>query len=244
MKISSHLVSRLLAVLLALSASFTGRAAEVLRIACLGDSITHGARVKPATESYPARLQEMLGAGVAVKNFGVSGATMWHGGRPNAAAQLPRATEFAPHVAIVMFGVNDTRSEGVEYWAHFGEFEADAAQVIDALLALPTQPRVLLCTPTAHFTDLPGMTDERKASVALRMPRLLEVRAKVDALARRYAGRGVELVDLHAVTAGFREGFDADGVHLNLAGYRRLAETLLPRVEAAVSAKLKSPKAH
>ncbi|MBL9204898.1 MAG: hypothetical protein JNN01_07420 [Opitutaceae bacterium] len=208
------------------------RAEDPLRVACLGDSITHGARVKPATESYPARLQERLGSNFVVKNFGVSGATMWHGGRPSAFAQLPPATEFAPHLVIVMFGVNDTRSEGVDYWDHFDEFETDARKLIDALLGLPTRPRVLLCTATAHVSDLPGMTPERSASVALRSPRLLEVRAKLESVARAYAERGVELVDLYAVTAVRRDGFDADGVHLNQVGYSLLADTLLPRVRA------------
>ncbi|MFO1448365.1 MAG: GDSL-type esterase/lipase family protein [Opitutaceae bacterium] len=218
---------------LLLAVAGAARAAESLRVACLGDSITHGARVKPATESYPARLQERLGPDFVVRNFGVSGATMWHGGRPSAFAQLPRATEFAPHVVIVMFGVNDTRSEGVDYWDHFDEFETDARKLIDTLLDLPTRPRVLLCTATAHVSDLPGMKPERSASVALRSPRLLEVRAKLQAVARTYAESGVELVDLYAVTAARRDGFDSDGVHLNPAGYSLLAETLLPRVRAA-----------
>ena len=131
-----------------------------------------------------------------------------------------------------MFGVNDTRSEGVDYWEHFDEFESDARKLLEALRAFPERPRVLLCTPTAHFADLPGMTAERRTSVALRMPRLLEVRAKIMRLAQEYIDHGVKPVDLHAVTAAHREGFDSDGVHLNAAGYTLLAETLLPHVKA------------
>ncbi len=211
--------------------------AEPVRVACLGDSITAGAKVKAATESYPAQLQQLLGAGFVVKNFGIGGASMWHGGRPNAAQELPGATAFAPQVAIVMFGINDTRSQDVDYWSHFPEFEADAAKVLDTLLALPAKPRVLLCVPTPNFADLPGMPEARRANVSERLPRLAEVRAKVTEIARKYAARGVKLVDLHAPLEKRPGVFDADGCHLKPEGYRILAETLRPLVaEAAAKA--------
>jgi acyl-CoA thioesterase I len=225
-------MSRLLSLLLSLVA-FAAHAAEPIRVACLGDSITAGAKVKAATESYPAQLQQMLGAGFVVKNFGAGGATLWHGGRPNAFQQLPGATAFAPQLTIVMFGINDTRSRDVNYWSHFAEFDADVAKLLDTLLALPGQPRVLLCLPTANFAELPGMPDDRKANVAERLPRLTEVRAKIADIAKRHAARGVELVDLHAATEKRPDVFDVDGVHLNAAGYKLLAETLRPHVEAA-----------
>lgn len=213
-----------------LSLVTTGRAAAPVRVACLGDSITAGEKVDAATESYPARLQALLGGGFEVKNFGMGGATFWQGGKPNAFQQLPGATAFAPQIAIVMFGINDTRSRDVPYWAHFAEFEADAGKMLETLLELPTKPRVLLCLPTENYADFPGMTKDRRESVAERLPRLVEVRKKVTALAARYAARGVTLVDLHAPTVGRPEVYDPDGVHLNAAGYRLLAETLAPVV--------------
>jgi|GEM_PF-4351511 len=46
----------------------------VLRIACIGDSITEGAWLEdPATESYPSRLQAILGTRYSVCNYGASG---------------------------------------------------------------------------------------------------------------------------------------------------------------------------
>jgi lysophospholipase L1-like esterase len=221
-------------LLLTLLASLAARAAEPIRVACLGDSITQGAKVNAATESYPAQLQQMLGAGFIVKNLGLGGASMWHGGKPNVFQEMPGATAFAPRIAIVMFGINDTRSRDVDYWSHFApDFENDARKVLDTLLALPAKPAVLLCQPTANFADLPGMPDERKANVAERLPRLVEVRAKIAGLAKAYAARGVVLVDLHAATEKRPELFNVDGVHLTAAGYLLLAETLRPHIEAA-----------
>lgn len=205
--------------------------ANPIRVACLGDSITAGARVDAAKESYPVYLQELLGPGYEVKNFAKSGATMWHGGKNHAAQQLPDAVAFAPQVAIVMFGINDTRNEGVDYWDHFAEFEADAAVVLDTLLALPTKPRILLGLSTANLADMPGMTPERSAVLTERQPRLDAVRAKLRKIAAAYADRGVEIVDLHAVTAGRHALYNPDGVHFNPSGYRALAEVLKSRVE-------------
>ena len=42
----------------------------------------------------------------------------------------------------------------------------DAEKLLRELLAVPSQPRILLCLPTANFADLPGMPEARKASVA------------------------------------------------------------------------------
>lgn len=77
------------------------------------------------------------------------------------------------------------------------------------------------------------MPDARKENVAERLPRLVEVRAKIAEIAKRYAARGVELIDMNAVTEKRPDVFDVDGVHLNAAGYKLLAETLRPLVETA-----------
>src|SRR6056297_1224323 len=54
-----------------------------IRVACLGDSITAGARVDAKSESYPARLQELLGDNFEVRNFGIGGATLLKSDRSN-----------------------------------------------------------------------------------------------------------------------------------------------------------------
>ena len=47
-----------------------------IRVACVGDSITFGARVEDRKiNSYPAVLGRLLGARYEVRNFGCSGAT-------------------------------------------------------------------------------------------------------------------------------------------------------------------------
>ncbi|HET6408669.1 MAG TPA: GDSL-type esterase/lipase family protein [Chthoniobacteraceae bacterium] len=233
--------SALLAIVVAIVQPGFARADEnksaPIRVACLGDSITFGAKVNPATESYPAQLQTMLGAGFAVKNFGVGGATMMRRGKPNAFQQLPKAKEFQPQMVIVAFGTNDSRGRGVDYWDHIADFVPDASALLDEILGWSSKPRVLLCLPVMHYPDLPGMTEERKQINAERVSRMIEIRAKVKELAERNASRGLKLVDLSVPTTGRPELYDVDGVHMKAAGYRLLAETLRPEVEN-VSAEL------
>ncbi|MDQ3813038.1 MAG: hypothetical protein M3347_03705, partial [Armatimonadota bacterium] len=51
-------------------------AAEVTRVASVGDSITYGSGIQDREHnSYPAQLGAMLGEKWEVRNFGVSGAT-------------------------------------------------------------------------------------------------------------------------------------------------------------------------
>ena len=55
-----------------------------IKVSCVGNSITYGMRLDDREhESYPVRLQEMLGDRYEVGNFGKSGATLLrHGHRP------------------------------------------------------------------------------------------------------------------------------------------------------------------
>jgi acyl-CoA thioesterase I len=205
-----------------------------VRIACLGDSITYGAKADPKTESFPAQLQQMLGGQCIVKNFGVGGATMMRRGKPNAFQQLPKAKEFAPQLVIVGFGINDTRSRGVDYWNHFSEFVPDAKALLEEITNWPSKPRVLLCLPITNYTDLPGMPEERKENNAERVPRMTEVRTKLKEVAARFAGRSVDVIDLGEPTKNRPELYDTDGVHMKAAGYRLVAETLRAPVENAV----------
>ena len=57
--------------------SSTAVAADKIKVACIGDSITFGVGAKPRnTMSYPAQLQKILGDKYEVMNCGKSGIKM------------------------------------------------------------------------------------------------------------------------------------------------------------------------
>src|SRR5690606_37695166 len=61
----------------AISGVLADEASGKVRVACVGNSVTRGyGLAAPEKDSYPARLQKLLGEGFDVRNFGHSGATL------------------------------------------------------------------------------------------------------------------------------------------------------------------------
>ena len=83
---------------------------DTIRIACIGNSITYGARLaNPAEGLYPAVLQHLFDANIiTVKNFGISGSTMIRFGKPNVWQELDKIKSYLPNVVIIILGTNET----------------------------------------------------------------------------------------------------------------------------------------
>lgn len=204
-----------------------------VRVACLGDSITAGARVDAETESYPVRLQELLGNAYEIRNFGLGGATLIKTGRPNIWQQLAEVRRFQPHVAVIALGTNDTVGGRRRNWEQIGRFEDDYTALIDALAKLPTQPRILLCTPTAMVLKTQGLSAERLANLTERKPRLQELCKRIRQLAALHPDRNVSLLELNAVLQDKPELLtEGDGVHPNAEGYLAISQAVAKAVQA------------
>lgn len=147
-----------LALLLALPLAVNARVPkriylEKTRVACIGNSITYGMMLAdPATESYPAQLQQMLGDGYKVGNFGKSGATLLrHGHRPYIAQEeWAKAKAFKGDIAVIHLGVNDTDPRNWPYYRD--EFVSDYLALIDTLRQENPKCRVIiaLLSPITH----------------------------------------------------------------------------------------------
>ena len=94
-----------LVVLAGAKGSICGEDKTVVRVACVGDSITFGAGISEDAAKYPAVLSRLLGKGFDVKNFGNPGKALgdyekqkgvWYGATKEHAAALV----FKPHVYI------------------------------------------------------------------------------------------------------------------------------------------------
>ena len=207
-----------------------------IRVACLGDSITAGARVIAETESYPARLQELLGSKYDVRNFGIGGATLIKTGRPNVWQKLGHVQEFQPHLAIISLGTNDTVGGRRKNWEQIERFDDDYSELIAALAESPTKPRIVLCTPTAMVLNTKGLAEDRLANLTERKPRLQELCTRVRQLVTKHAGQSVSLLELNDVLEDHPELLtEGDGVHPNADGYlaiaKAVAEHIRPRAK-------------
>jgi len=148
------LKSALLAATFALSTLPLSTHAKTIKVACVGDSITFGAKIKnPTSNSYPAQLQHLLGDGYQIKNFGVSGCTMLNKGRRpwTKRPAYAKATDYQPDIVVIKLGTNDSKPAN---WEFKDEFLPDTLKLVEHFKSLSSHPRVMLCTP------LPGLRAE------------------------------------------------------------------------------------
>ena len=205
--------------------------AEPVRVACLGDSITAGARVDSATASYPARLQELLGDHYEVRNLGIGGATLIKTGRPNVWNNLETIRVFQPHVVVIALGTNDTVGGQRKNWEQIERFDDDFGALIGVLAELPTEPHIILGTPTAMVLSTPGLSEQRLADLTERKIRLENLCKRIRKLAASHADQNVSLLELNAILKDRPELLTAaDGVHPNTEGYLAIAKSVATHI--------------
>lgn len=125
------------------------------KIACVGNSITYGMGVfNRVQNAYPQQLQNMLGSGYKVKNFGVSGTTLLkNGGKPYWNTQAYKdALAFKPDVVYIKLGTNDSKKVNSPFYK---EFKSDYKDLINSFKDANPNVRVVLLLPIPAFTDTP-----------------------------------------------------------------------------------------
>ena len=186
-------------------------AAKAVKVACIGNSITYGARLKfPQTESYPMQLQKLLGDGYWVKNFGISGSTMIKSG--NTFMERDRwqhAKEFLPDIVFIKLGTNDIKST---IWKGDETFVTAYQHMIDTLWALPSKPLIVLCLPATSYRT----NDHLDSNITSQAIPLIRQVAKKNKL---------QVIDLHTPTSGQPERFP-DQLHPDAQGAGIIAHTL------------------
>ena len=130
-----------------------------VKVACVGNSITYGIGVSdPDKESYPARLQQMLGEGYTVERFGKPGATLLNKGhRPfMQQKEFKDALAFAGDVVVIHLGVNDTDPRD---WPNYRDFFiADYRALIDSFRVANPECRILIARLTPIATAIRGLS--------------------------------------------------------------------------------------
>jgi acyl-CoA thioesterase-1 len=213
MILSGLRLSRSLAGLFALgavlAAAIPARAADLIRILALGDSLTAGYGLPPG-DAFPVRLEAALkarGHHVAVINAGVSGDTADQG-----LARLDWALAEGADAAIVEFGANDAL-RGIDPKATRAAMDqmvgALKAREIPVLVAGMLAPRNMGPVYAAAFD--PIFQDVAAKHGALLYPFFLDGVILDPALNQR------------------------DGIHPNRAGVDRVVERILPAVEDLIA---------
>lgn len=203
-------------------------------VACIGDSITFGARLEDRNRhSYPAQLKVLLGENYQVENFGVGSCTLIRKGKPTVWNQLAKIKEANPDLVVISLGTNDTCGMGTcgerKCWEYKDEYESDYHDLIDTLSTFTSKPNIWICAPSPMVLETPGLSLERKEGLAVRRPRLKELIAIVKKVAIE---KKVKFIDLNTPLDHKPEFFtEKDGVHPNKDGYRYIAELVYEEIK-------------
>ena len=195
---------------------------EAVRVACIGNSITDGFGIDMATQrGYPTQLQQLLGDGYHVKNFGVSGRTMLNKGDLPYQNELAwrDALAFRPDIVIIKLGTNDSKPEN---WQYNKGFKDDLQQMVDALQANKNNPRILLCTPIPAFKPTWNIND----SVIVH-----GITPVINKVAKK---NKLQVIDLHTLYANDGDKMIDDGIHPDAKGARRMAEIIAEQLKKEI----------
>ncbi len=153
-RVTRHLL--IAAWLLAASITATSlRAAENLRLACVGDSITAGYTLRDkARDAYPAQLGRLLGSGWEVRNFGVSSATLMPSGDLpyNRQPAYAAALAWQPEIVVIALGTNDSKE--INIGRHSDDFEPGYRDLIEKFRQANPRAKLFLCLPPPAFADV------------------------------------------------------------------------------------------
>ena len=198
---------------------FQGPKEDAVRVACIGNSITDGYGIGMSpVNGYPAVLQKKLGEGYLVKNFGVSARTMMNKGDLPYMNELAwrDAKAFNPNIVVIKLGTNDSKTHN---WVHGAdEFRQSMQAMIDTLKALPSKPKIYLCSPIPAFKDSWSINDS--VIVNGEMPIIKKLAKK----------NKCQFIDLHT-SYTYGDMMLKDGIHPNAKGAAKMADIIFDAIE-------------
>lgn len=193
-----------------------------IKVACVGNSITEGAGLDL---TYPEVLQELLGEGYEVRNYGISGRTMLNKGdlpyRDESIYQ--EAMDWNPDIVVIKLGTNDTKPQN---WQHRKDFIKDYKALVKSFQKLPSKPQLYVCYPIPVFEDRWGINEAILREEVL--PAVQKVASKTRAVT----------IDLYTPFTG-KAALTYDGIHPNEEGAALLASEVYSALLAAGAASLK-----
>jgi acyl-CoA thioesterase-1 len=192
-------------------------AAEKIRVACIGDSITAGADIRVRNMHYPNQLQKLLGDKYDVKNFGVSGRTLLKKGDHPIwrEKKYKNAIAFNPNIVVIKLGTNDTKPQN---WKYKDEFKSDLIAMVKQFQALGAKPKVFLCKPVPVYQTKWGISEKVVTEGVIPI---------VEAVAKEM---NLKVIDLYTALSG-KEKLFPDKIHPNGKGATIMAETIKKAIQ-------------
>lgn len=146
-------------ILLAWPADAIRHEIPLLKVACVGDSITAGFPFdsergsSPSASGYPFHLQQLLeGSGYDVRNFGVSGTTVIDSSQSYLKQDyFQEALNFKPDIVLLMFGANDVKERRLSKFND--DFLANYSQLITSFLHVAPHGKVYLLIPPPMYDN-------------------------------------------------------------------------------------------
>ena len=194
--------------------------AQKLKVACIGNSVTAGYLLADSEkQSYPSKLQTLLGDKYVVGNFGHSGATLLKMGHNPyyKTKEFIETLKFNPDIAIIHLGLNDTDPRN---WPNYnGAFLADYNWLIDTLRRVNPKMKIYVCKLTPIFSGHPRFKSGTRDWY-------WQIQEKISILAKT---SDVSLIDLNAALSK-RSDLFRDNLHPDSVGASIISKTVYGKI--------------
>ncbi len=198
-----------------------------VKVACVGDSVTYGHGVSLwHKNNYPTVLQNLLGDGYNVQNFGVSLSTVQSTGDfpyIETHSYAP-SIEYDADILVFMLGSNDSKPYN---WTDSQTFKQHYIKLLNSYCTNGNNPEIYLCTlARVYYKDLNQTSGEAAFDVQA------DVVDKMNVVIKEVATEyGYKLIDVYSVTATDRNLYIFDYVHPNINGAKAIAEEVYQNIK-------------
>lgn len=187
-----------------------------IKVACVGNSITENIALSNE-QKYPSILQDLLGNGYIVRNYGIGARTVlkkgdypyWNEER------YKEVLAWNPDIVIVKMGTNDAKAQN---WAYKDNFESDYIEFILSFQTLPSHPKVFICYPIPTFKDNFLPVDDQLL--------VKEMMPMIDNISKATCA---DIIDLHTPLVG-KDDCVYDKVHPNEKGTKIMARVIARKI--------------